>query len=719
MKNNILLVFVISLLGLTSCQENSNQTLHKEKQMVNEYPSVFKDSTIVEDFHGTAISDPFRWLEDDHSEETAAWVTDQNKLTFSYLDNIPYRNKVKDRLTELWNYERYSSPFKRGDKYYYFKNDGLQNQSVLYSIDDLTGEGNVVLDPNTFSEDGTTSLGGFSFNKNGTLLAYTISTGGSDWRSAQVLDLRTMKTLNDTVDWIKFSGLSWYKNGFYYSRYPEPKESDELSAKNEYHMVYYHEIGTDQSMDIKVYDQPNHPQRNVYAQTTDDERFLLLGSSESTSGNSLKIMDLSNPRAQIISIVDDFTDDYSVVDNDGEDILILTNNKAPNQRLIRVNSQQADASNWVELIPESEDKLQWVSTAGDKLFASYLKDASSLIKVYDHSGNFIQNLDLPGLGSVSGISGKEELDIAFYSFTSFTYPTSIFKLDTKTLKSEKFRSPQVDFDPEKYVTNQLWFTSYDGTKVPLFVTHKKELELNGQNPTLLYGYGGFNISITPSFNPGRIPLLENGGVFAVANIRGGGEFGKKWHKAGTLDQKQNVFDDFQSAAEFLISEKYTSSDKLAIQGGSNGGLLVGACMTQRPDLYAVAFPAVGVLDMLRYHKFTIGWAWATDYGRSDDPEAFDYLIKYSPLHNIKEESYPATLVTTADHDDRVVPAHSFKFISELQDKHNGTNPVLIRVETSAGHGAGKPTSKVIDEYADILSFMYYNMDENMYFNVKG
>ncbi len=719
MKNYILLVVAISLLTLLACQENSNQTKLKEKQMVKEYPSVFKDSTIVEDYNGTKVPDPYQWLEDDHSDQTGAWVTDQNKLTFSYLDNIPYRDKVKDRLTELWNYERFSSPFKRGDKYYYFKNDGLQNQSVLYSIDDLTGEGNVVLDPNTFSEDGTTSLGGFSFNKNGTLLAYTISTGGSDWRSAQVLDLRTMKTLIDTVDWIKFSGLSWYKNGFYYSRYPEPNESDELSAKNEYHMVYYHEIGTDQSMDVKIFEQPDHPQRNVFAQTTDDERFLLLGASESTSGNSLKIMNLQDRSAQPVDIVDSFTDDYSVIDNVGDDILILTNNNAPNQRLIRVNSKAPDRTNWQDLIPESEDKLQWVSTAGDKLFAAYLKDASSLVKVYDRAGNFIQDLELPGIGSVSGISGKEDLDIAFYSFTSFTYPTTIFKLDTKALTSEIFRAPEVEFDSDKYVTKQLWYSSYDGTKVPLFVTHKKDLVLNGQNPTLLYGYGGFNISITPSFNPGRIPLLENGGVFAVANIRGGGEFGKKWHKAGTLGQKQNVFDDFQSAAEYLIEKNYTSSEKLAIQGGSNGGLLVGACMTQRPDLYAVAFPAVGVLDMLRYHKFTIGWAWATDYGRSDDPEAFDYLIKYSPLHNIKEESYPATLVTTADHDDRVVPAHSFKFISELQDKHQGTNPVLIRVEKSAGHGAGKPTSKVIDEYADILSFMYYNMDENMYFNVKG
>lgn len=724
MKSNPLHVLASILLASSTlffcaCNENQDSNSMTQKKTISDYPSTHKDTSVIEDYHGNSVADPYRWLEDDHSDDTKAWVTDQNDLTFSYLDDIPFRNKVKDRLTDLWNYERFSSPFKRGDKYYYFKNDGLQNQSVLYSIEGLTGDGEVVLDPNTFSEDGTTSLGGFSFNKEGTLLAYTISEGGSDWRTAQILDLNTMETLDDKVEWIKFSGLSWKGDGFYYSRYPAADENDELSGKNENHMVYYHAIGTEQSQDKLIFSQAEHPLRNSYAQTTEDERFLIIASSESTSGNSLIIKDLSKDESDFISIVDGFSDDYSVVDNEGGDLFVLTNLDAPNKRLLKVNSESPAKSNWVDFIPESENKLQWVSSAGDKLFASYLHNASSQVKVYDRKGNYLQELALPGIGTVSGISGKEESEDAFYSFTSFTYPTSVFRLNTKSLTSETFRVPNVDFDPEAYVTEQIWYTSYDGTKVPMFVTHKKGLTLNGENPTLLYGYGGFDISITPSFNPGRIPLLENGGVYAVANIRGGGEFGKKWHKAGTLGDKQNVFDDFQSAAEYLISKKYTSSDKLAIQGGSNGGLLVGACMTQRPDLFAVAFPAVGVLDMLRYHKFTIGWAWATDYGKSDDPEAFEYLMKYSPLHNVKPAAYPATMVTTADHDDRVVPAHSFKFISELQDKHTGENPVLIRVETSAGHGAGKPTSKIIEEYADIISFMYYNMEEDMYFDIKG
>jgi len=719
MKNRLILLIWISLTLLIACAENAGITHMNKKEIVDNYPTTRKDSTVIDDYHGNQVPDPYRWLEDDHSDETKSWVTDQNKVTFSYLDKIPYRDKVKDRLTDLWNYERYSSPFKRGDKYYYFKNDGLQNQSVLYAIEGLAGDGKVVLDPNTFSEDGTTSLGGFSFNADGTLLAYMISEGGSDWRTAQILDLKTMKTLDDKIEWIKFSGLSWKGDGFFYSRYPIADKQDELSGKNENHMVYYHKLGTAQKEDQLVFSQPEHPQRNSYAQTTEDERFLIIASSESTSGNSLSVKDLDQNSANIVSVIEGFTNDYSIVDNEGEDLLVLTNYNAPNQRLIKIKTSNFSESAWEDFIPESENKLQWVSTAGDKLFASYLNNASSLVKVFDRKGKFIKDLELPGIGSVSGISGKQDAEDAFYSFTSFTYPTSIFKLNTSTLESELFRKPDVDFEPENYVTEQLWFTSYDGTKVPMFVTYKKGITLDGDNPTLLYGYGGFDISITPSFNPGRIPLLENGGVFAVANIRGGGEFGKKWHKAGTLGEKQNVFDDFQSAAEYLIEKKYTSSEKLAIQGGSNGGLLVGACMTQRPDLYAVAFPAVGVLDMLRYHKFTIGWAWAADYGKSDDPEAFDYLIKYSPLHNVKEVEYPATLVTTADHDDRVVPAHSFKFISEIQDKHVGENPVLIRVETSAGHGAGKPTSKIIDEYADIISFMYYNMEEDMYFNIKG
>jgi len=668
-----------------SCNQNG-QLDDMERQIIDAYPAVFKDSTVVDDYHGTKIEDPYRWLEDDHSDETKDWVTQQNDITFSFLDKIPFRDKLKDRLTEL---------------------------------DELNADPKVVIDPNKFSEDGTTSLAGISFNKKGDKLAYLISEGGSDWRTAKFMDLKTNTVLKDEIKWIKFSGLSWSGDGVYYSRYPVEDEDDELSAKNENHSVYFHKIGTTQNDDALIFNQPDHPQRNIYSQTTEDERFLILSLSESTSGNAIRIRDLAKGDEPIKAIVDRFSDDYSIIDNEDDQLIVLTNFKAPNQRLIGIDVTNPAEANWTNIIPESALPLQSVSTAGDKLFAEYLEDANSLIKVYDRKGNFIQDLTLPGIGSASGISGTKESSVGFYSFTSFTYPRTIFKLDIETLESEAFREPSVDFNPDKYVTKQLWVTSYDGTKLPMFVTHKKDLVLDGSNPTLLYAYGGFNISVTPSFNPGRIPLLENGGVYAVANLRGGGEYGKEWHKAGTLEQKQNVFDDFQSAAEHLIKEKYTSSKKLAIEGGSNGGLLVGACMTQRPDLYAVAIPRVGVLDMLRYHEFTIGWAWAADYGRSDDPEAFDYLIKYSPLHNIKEVAYPATIVTTADHDDRVVPAHSFKFISELQDKHQGDNPVIIRVDTSAGHGAGKPTSKTIAEYADVISFMFYNMNEGMEFEVKG
>lgn len=708
-----LTLFFSLVIILTACSP-SQKSMPKIEV---EYPDIYKDSSVVDDYHGTEIADPYRWLEDDNSDETKAWVTSQNEVTFNYLDKIPYRKDVEKRLADIWDYEKFGSPFKEAGQYYYFKNDGLQNQFVLYKIN-KDGADEVVIDPNKFSDDGTTSLAGTGFSKNGKYLAYFISEGGSDWRKGYVLDLESGEKLADELQWIKFSGISWAGDGFYYSRYPVSEDGDELSGKNEYHSLYYHKIGDPQSKDELVYRNDDHPQRNVYGGTTQDERWLTISESESTSGNTLKVKDLSKHNSPFVTLADGFDSDNYIIDSDKNRLLVMTNENAPKQKIMQVDINDFSAG-MKPFIEESEDVMQGPSIAGGKIFIEYLRNAASVVKVYDMAGNYQTDLELPGVGNVGSVSGKKEDAEAFFSFSSYTIPSSIYSLDTKTLKYETFKQPEIDFDFDAYETNQIWFESKDGTKVPMFVTHKKELKLDGTNPTLLYGYGGFDISLTPSFSITTLPILENGGVYAVANIRGGGEFGKEWHQAGTKERKQNVFDDFQAAAEHLISAGYTSSEKLGIRGGSNGGLLVGACITQRPDLYAVAFPAVGVLDMLRYHQFTIGWAWAGDYGRSDDPEAFEYLIKYSPLHNVKETAYPATMVTTADHDDRVVPAHSFKFASELQTKHNGDNPVLIRVETSAGHGAGKPTSKIIAEQADIISFMFYNMNEEMEFEVKG
>ena len=695
-----------------SCKEDSMK--HENAQPLD-YPEVFRDSVVVDNYHGTQINDPYRWLEDDNSPETKEWVTAQNEVTQDFVSQIPFRSKVRDRLQELMDYERYGSPFKEAGKYYYFKNDGLQNQSVLYHLNG-EGEDEVIINPNEFSDDGTSSLAGLSFSKNGKYIAYLISEGGSDWRTAKVLDLDTKTLISDELEWIKFSGISWAGDGFYYSRYPVSAEGNELSGLNEYHSLYYHKLGTDQSADQLIYKNPDHPKRNVGASVSDDESILVVSESESTSGNSVKIKDLGS-NGSLRSVFKGFDADYNLIDRYGDKLYFLTDADAPKKRLISVDLN--NLSNVKDVIPESSDVLQSLSIAGGKIFAEYIHNASSQVKVFDLDGKHLSDLDLPGIGNVSGISGKKEDTEAFFSFSSYTFPTSIYSLNTEDLSYELFKAPEIDMDLSDYVTEQIWFKSYDGTKVPMFVTHKKGLKMDGSNPTMLYGYGGFNISLLPGFSTTMLPILENGGIYAVVNLRGGGEFGAEWHKSGTKERKQNVFDDFQSAAEHLISQGYTSSEKLAIRGGSNGGLLVGACMTQRPDLYAVAFPAVGVLDMLRYHEFTIGWAWAGDYGRSDDPEAFKYLIEYSPLHNLTEQEYPATMITTADHDDRVVPAHSFKFASELQHNHQGSNPVVIRVETSAGHGAGKPTDKVIDEFADLLSFMYYNMDEEMSFKVKG
>lgn len=681
-----------------------NCTTKKEKM---KYPETKKVDT-VDVYFGVNVADPYRWLEDDKSDETGKWVEAQNQVTNAYLDKIPFRSKIKERLQKLWDYPKYGTPFKRGNSYYFYKNDGMQNQAVLYRLESLDGEPKVFLDPNKLSEDGTIALGGMSFSKDCKYLAYSTNASGSDWQEIHIREVDSDKKMDEVLKWVKFSGIAWYQNGFFYSRYDEPKGS-ELSQKNEYHKVYYHAVGTPQSSDKLVFQNPKYPLRNYGVYTSEDERYAFLSETESTSGNSLYIKETaSNEDFKLIA--EGFEFDYNIIGNVGDTIFMLTNYQAPNNQLVRIEFPNVQKEHWTTLIPEKDMVLESAQLIGGKLLVTYMQHASNKTFVYNYNGVIENEIQFPTLGSVGGFSGKNSDNLAFYSFTSFTYPTTIFKYDVASNKSEVYKEPEIDFNPEDYETKQVFYTSKDGTKVPMFIVHKKGLELNGNNPTLLYGYGGFNISMTPSFSIANLILLENNGVYAMANIRGGGEYGKKWHDDGTQLKKQNVFDDFIAAGEYLIENKYTSKEKLAIRGGSNGGLLVGACMTQRPDLFKVAIPAVGVLDMLRYHKFTIGWAWATDYGTSDDSVHFHNLIKYSPLHNIKEGvAYPATLVTTADHDDRVVPAHSFKFISELQAKHSGENPVLIRIDTKAGHGAGKPTTKIIEEYTDIWAFMFYNM----------
>ncbi|MBC7774086.1 MAG: S9 family peptidase [Phycisphaerae bacterium] len=698
----------------------TNQTMDF-KQIPVTYPATRKDTSVTDNYHGTKISDPYRWLEDDQSAETKEWVSRQNIVTNGYLSQIPFRDKVKARLEQIFDYEKYAPPFKEGGKYYFFKNDGLQNQSVLYVQDNLNSQAEIVLDPNKFSADGTTSLGELDFSKDGRYLAYSTSVGGSDWRSIVVKDLSTGQMLTDEIKWVKFSGIAWQGDGFYYTHFPEPKKGDELKAANKFGAVYFHKLGTQPATDKLVYADKAHPDRSFGGATTDDEHFLVVSGWESTSGNALFVKDLSKADASFVTIVNAYDKDYGVVDNIDEKLLILTNQNAPNQRLILVNPEKPEEANWETLIPEDPaDVLQSAVICGGKIVCSYLHNASSSLRVFDLTGKAIQEVKLPEIGTVGSMTGKPGDPMAFFSFTSFLRPNTIYSLDMNSLETKVFKAPKIDFNPDLFTTEQVWYSSKDGTKVPMFITRKKNIAYDGQNPTLLYGYGGFNISMTPSFGPSKVALLENNGIFAVANIRGGGEFGEKWHKTGTKCQKQNVFDDFIGAAEYLIEKKYTSPPRLAIQGGSNGGLLVGACMTQRPDLFGVCFPAVGVLDMMRYHQFTIGYAWATDYGRSDNAEDYPCLIKYSPLHNVKKTAYPATMITTADHDDRVVPAHSFKFASALQENQQGTNPTLIRIETSAGHGAGKPTSKLIEEAADVLSFMFYNMKmQVIYGDVKG
>lgn len=683
------------------------------------YPKTKKE-VVADQYFGTKVEDPYRWLENDTAADTKAWVEAENKVTDAYFKQIPFRDAMKTRLEKLWNYEKISAPFKEGEYTYYYKNDGLQNQSVLYREKEK-GKAEVFLDPNGFSADGTTSLAGLTFSKDGSMLAFQISEGGSDWRKVIVWKAEDKSVVDDTLVDVKFSGLAWKGNeGFYYSSYDKPKEGSALSGLTQYHKLYFHQLGTAQSEDKLIFGGESMPRRYIGAYLTEDEHYLVITAANTTSGNELYIQDLSKPNSPIVPIVDNFEKEHAVVDNDGEKLFIYTNLNAPNYRLVSVAASAPKPQNWKEVIPEKEEVLR-VNTGGGKFFAHYLKDATSLIKQFDHSGKEERTVELPGVGSVGGFGAKKEEHELYYTFTSYVYPPTVFKYDIASGKSSLYNEPKIDFNPEDYESKQVFYTSKDGTKIPMIITYKKGLELNGTNPTMLYAYGGFNISLTPSFSVSTILLLEQGGVYAVANLRGGGEYGEKWHLAGTKLHKQNVFDDFIAAAEYLIKEKYTSKEKLAISGGSNGGLLVGAAMTQRPDLFKVAFPAVGVMDMLRYHQFTAGAGWAFDYGTADDnTEMFNYLYKYSPYHALKAgTSYPATLVTTADHDDRVVPAHSFKFAARLQEYHKGENPVLIHIETKAGHGAGKPTTMVIEEQADKWAFMFQNMGISYHPLTKG
>ncbi len=674
------------------------------------YPETAKGD-VVDDYHGTSVPDPYRWLEDDMSDETAAWVKAQNEVTFSYLESIPFRDALKERITEIWNYPKMGTPFKEGDLYFYGYNTGLQNQNIIFKKKSLEDEGEVFLDPNGFSDDGTVALAGLSFSNDHKYAAYGISRGGSDWREFFIKDVETGMDLEDHLEWIKFSGMSWYKDGFFYSRYDKPEEGEEMKGANINAKVYYHRAGTEQSEDLLIHKDEAHPEWGFSLGVTEDEQYMFLGVTESTSGNALAFRKAGIDNAPFTWLDKDFDDDYSPIGNHENMLFVLTNNDAPLYRLVGIDLNNPGRDNWVDIIPEQGNVLESATLAGGKIIASYLQDASNAAYVYKLDGSMLHEVSLPGIGSLGGFSGKKKDNTAFYSFTSFNYPTTTFKYNIEENTSELFYTPEVDFDAEAYETRQVFYTSKDGTEIPMFIVHKKGVELDGANPTLLYGYGGFNISMTPSFSTTRAVWMEQGGIFALANIRGGGEYGEEWHKAGTVLQKQNVFDDFIAAAEYLIDEKYTSSERLAIYGGSNGGLLIGAVINQRPELFAAAIPMVGVMDMLRFHKFTIGRYWTVDYGSSEDAEEFKYLLGYSPIHNISaEKDYPAVLITTGDHDDRVVPAHSFKYAATLQEKYIGKNPAMIRINTDAGHGAGKPTDMVIQEYTDVWSFIYKNMD---------
>ena len=677
-----------------------------------QYPST-KKVEHVDEYHGVKIPDPYRWLEDDNSQETKAWVQEQNKITFDYLSKIPYRDQMKKRIQEVYNYPKYSAPFRSNEYYYFYKNDGLQNQSVLYRQKGLEGAPELILDPNKLSKEGTTRLTTFTPSKDGRYAAWGISKGGSDWQTYFVRDMTTGKDLSDTINWVKVSGVSWQGNGFYYSRYPAPEKGKELSSKNENHQVWYHTAGTSQDQDQLVYEDKNSPQRFHGVYTSEDERFAFLNISDrgkGFDGNALYYRDnQSGDKTFKPIIAEPGQFRYGIVETVGNKFLIQTNDGAPNNRIILYDPANPGRENWKEVIAEKPEPLRGAGTAGGRLFAIYLKDVTSRIYEHDLDGKLIREVKLPGLGTAGGFGGYRDDKFVFYTFNSFTIPPTIYKYDIATGKSTVFRDPEVTFNPEDYETKQVFYPSKDGTKIPMFIVHRKGLKLDGTNPTLLYAYGGFNISSLPGFSATLIPWIEQGGIYALANLRGGAEYGEKWHEAGMRFKKQNVFDDFIAAAEYLIKQKYTSKNRLAIRGGSNGGLLVGAVMNQRPDLFKVAIPQVGVMDMLRFHKFTIGWNWIAEYGSSDSALDFKNLYAYSPLHNLKKGvAYPATLITTADHDDRVVPAHSFKYAAALQAAHKGQNPVLIRIDTNSGHGASN-TAKAIEQIADIYCFSFFNM----------
>ncbi|SKA16542.1 prolyl oligopeptidase family serine peptidase [Sediminibacterium ginsengisoli] len=709
-----MLLLCAGIVCLCACKQKGSQ-LTTFKPITVQYPVTEKDTTINDVYFGTRVADPYRWLEDDTSARTAAWVAAENKVTQDYLARIPFRDAIRKRYEHLFNYEKYSAPFKEGKYTYYYRNTGLQNQSVLYRE---TGDGKtpeVFLDPNLFSKDGTTSLAGISFTQDGSMAAYNISEGGSDWQKIIVLDAETKKQIGDTMQDVKFSGASWKGNeGFYYSTYNRPKEGSFLAGKTDAHKLYFHKTGTPQQQDQLVFGDKTQ-KRYVGGYVTEDQRWLIITAADATYGNELYVQDLRTPGSPVVPLVTDMKNSHYVIHSDDQFFYIQTDKDAPTGKLVTAPVNNPGMANWKTLVPARPEVLT-SSTGGGFLFCSYLKDAVS--KVYQHSmdGKMIREIRLPGLGTADGFGAKQKETELYYSFTSYIEPRTLYKLDIASGRTELYKQSKVEFKPSDYESKQVFYNSKDGTKIPMIITYKKGLELNGKNPCLLYGYGGFSVSITPFFSTSSMILLENGGILAVPNIRGGGEYGEEWHQQGIKTKKQNVFDDFVAAAQYLKDNKYTSSEYLALEGGSNGGLLVGACITQHPDMCKVAFPAVGVLDMLRYHKFTAGAGWAYDYGTSEESkEMFEYLYHYSPLHNVKATAYPATMITTADHDDRVVPAHSFKFAATLQEKHNGSNPVLIRIETKAGHGAGKSTQQVIDGETDKWSFMFYNIGLQPYY----
>jgi prolyl oligopeptidase len=696
---SVLKVVLSALLFTTSCLNTFGQLVYPDTRMLKQ----------TDNYHGIPVEDPYRWLEDDHSSETKTWVEDQNKVTYHYLAQITYREKVKQRLTELWNYEKMNSVFKKGKVFFSFRNNGLQNQSVLYSQANLLDKPMVVLDPNLLSNDGTTSLSGVAISKDGAYLAYGLSKAGSDWVEIHVKNIVTKQELKDVIQWVKFSDISWKGNGFYYSRYDAPVGDKALTQKNEFHKVYYHSLGKPQSEDELIYEDKLHADRNFSAQVTHDENYLVIYGSESTSGQSMIVKDLSGTQNNFIPIVTNFDNEYSVVENIGNQFYVFTNCKAPRYKLVKVSLNNPSQDNWEDVLAQKEDLLEGVSFCGNKIISNYLKNVSSKLFVHAITGRLEKEIKLPGLCKVNAINSSREEEMALYSTVSYTSPDEFYFYDPRAGMSRRIFKPSMTFNSGGYETKQVFYKSKDGTDVSMFITHKKGIELNGNNPCFVFGYGGFNISYTPEFRIDRAVFLEAGGIYCVPNLRGGGEYGEDWHMNGTKCKKQNVFDDFIAACDYLVENKYTSHEKLAIHGRSNGGLLIGAVMTQRPDLAKVALPTVGVLDMLRFHLFTIGRAWSVDYGNSETKSEFECLYKYSPLHNVKKANYPATMVLTGDHDDRVVPAHSFKFAATLQKNNTGINPMLIRVDVNAGHGAGKPTDKQISEFADMWSFVFFNL----------